>query len=230
MARAISRYPYLFSSIFLLIILILAGKIFLNPRRIRLVFLEGLASMPCFLFLLFFEGEYWNPARVGGGMVGIEDALISFAVGGWAWLVLLLSKRQKIIFDDPSREIHERFGLLAVISVALFLLFVLVGFQKMTSLILSNAIVGLFLFFRHGELRRLAIQGIWKFALFYFVSVKLIYFIWPDFVHQWNLSTFWGTTVLGIHLGECSWALVYGFFWPMFFGCLLNVKVEHIFK
>jgi len=181
--------------------------------------------MPCFVFLIFLESEYWSPVRLGGWRLGIEDALISFTVGAMVWLALSLSKNQKIIFDNPDQQTHKRYSILAAFSVGFFLIFVFAGFPKMTSIIMSYSTIGLFLFFRQKRLRLLAIRGIWKFPIFYLVLVKILYNLWPDFLTQWNLSTFWGTTVLGIPLGEWSWALTFGFYWPLFVGYLLKIKV-----
>lgn len=221
----IYHYPYFFANILLLIIVMLIGKIFLNQHQFKLVFLGGMANTPCFLFLVFLEGEYWNPVRLGGWKLGIEDALISFIVGALVWLSILISKNQKIFYINPDLQTHKRYGLLAGFSVGFFLIFIFAGFQKMTSLILSISIIGLFLFFRQKKLRVLAVKGIWKFPVFYLILVKFLFFLWPGFLFQWNLSSLWGTPILGIPLGEYTWALAFGFYWPLFVGYLLEVEV-----
>jgi hypothetical protein len=190
----------------------------------RLVWLGGLASMPCFIFLIFFENEYWNPVRIGGWILGIEDMLISYSVGAMVWLALLLFKNQKVIFENPDRQTHKRYLVLAAFSVGSFLIFILIGLAKMTSIIMSYSIIGLLLFFRKKPLQKLAVRGIWRFPLFYLFLVKLFFVLWPDFVFQWNLTSFWGTPILGIPLGEYTWALSFGFYWPLFVGYLLDVK------
>ena len=82
----LQTHPYLIANIPTLFIILALAR-FIRPRACgRLTVLAGLACVPCSLIAFTYEGEYWNPVRLGGIAIGIEDVIYCFAGGalhGW---------------------------------------------------------------------------------------------------------------------------------------------------
>ena len=77
--------PYLLTGLYglatVIIFWLMAG-----PQRM-LMLLAGAITLPFFPLAALFNGEYWTPVRLGGGPLGLEDALYSFALGARAWFL-----------------------------------------------------------------------------------------------------------------------------------------------
>jgi hypothetical protein len=219
----IEDYPYFFANILSSLILLTAGRIFLSRQQWQLMILSGLLSVPCFPFLIFFEKEYWNPVRLGGWMLGIEDLFCSFWVAALAWFTVAMPLRNHIILNDQLRISWYRYRIICGISVILFLLLYLLEFGGMGSLLLTCGIVAILLLIRNRKLWPLFITGIFLYPVLYLVLLKYFYWIWPHFVKQWNPLSFWGgTSFLEIPRGEITWAVIFGAYWPLLMTYVLD--------
>ena len=79
MLESFSAYPYLLSSMALFCVA--GGLLALSPRCRNRALLSGLMSMPTSLMSFVFVPEYWQPTRLFGSELGVEDLLFSFATG-----------------------------------------------------------------------------------------------------------------------------------------------------
>ena len=70
MTALITEHPYFFTNLLTLAGVHLAGYFLLDPMRNRLIILSGLINLTCFPFLVFLEGQYWEPVRFGGWALG----------------------------------------------------------------------------------------------------------------------------------------------------------------
>jgi len=221
-----SLQPYLITNVLTLILLFLASKKLLNSKQHTLVILGGLTNLPCFAFTVLFEGVYWAPIRLGGWSLGIEDAICTYDVGAMAWFAAVLFfppiSRETITFFDG----FKRYCIVAGSSGIVFFACYFLKVDVMTSFLLMCATVGTVFFIRLRPLRKLALAGLWKLPLVYLIIVKIYFLIWPDFVLQWNLSSFWGQLYFGLPLGEIAWAMGFGFYWPLFMGYVFKLRIE----
>jgi hypothetical protein len=220
-----SVYPYLYTSIITIILLILVSRKLLDPEQQTLVIFSGLTNIPCFAFTVMFEGVYWTPVRLGGWVLGVEDILCAYALAALTWFATVY--RFRAISREPSafHEIIKRYCIVSGISGVAFFPFYFAGINVMTAFILMCFIVGLSLFVLYPRLRKLALAGIWKAPLVYGTMVKIYFLVWPDLALQWNTTTLWGKMFFGIPLGEIAWAISFGFYWPLFIGYVFKIKI-----
>jgi hypothetical protein len=228
--EVVKGYPYLFANIMSLAVCLIASR--MTPQG-NMIIVSGLLSTPCFFLLAVPPwNEYWNPVRVGGWVLGVEDVLCSFDVGALAWL----AAGAPFGLATSSRICHggffKRYAVLGSLTAGLFTLLWLVGLEAMTSLIATCFVVGAFLFALRRDLRFLALSGLIGFPILYSLIVSFYFRIWPDFAFQWKTHNFWGRAILGLPAGEVAWAVVFGFFWPLFVGHVCNVRLTgrlHLF-
>jgi len=221
----IKAYPYLFANVLSILILLTAGRIFLSRQQWRVMILSGLLNAPCFPFLIFLEREYWSPIRLGGWMLGIEDVFCSFWVAVLGWFVVALLLHNQIVLNKQLRISWYRYRVVGGISAILFLLWYALKFSGMGSLILACGIVAALLLIRNKQAWPLFITGIFLYPVLYVVLLKFFFWIWPDFVKQWNPLSFWGTTTfLGVPRGEIVWAFVFGAYWPLLMTYVFDVR------
>lgn len=196
-------YPYLWGTLILLGITFLGSRFY--PRKQRpLIWQSGLANTPAFICVVFLEEAYWAPDRLGDYILGIEDVLISFVVGAMAWLVAAWPHRHRLGRDPDPGSSWRRYLWYSPPVAGVYFLLVAARLGPMTSLIVTLLLAwGAFLILR-PDLWSLSLSGLLLFPLGYYPCVKMVYLIWPDSVHQWNLKLFWGNLIGGVPAGNSS--------------------------
>jgi len=218
----IKIFPYLFAALLCLVVFLPAGKLLLTRDQWRVMILSGLANAASFPFIVFFETEYWNPIRLGGWIVGVEDLVCPFTMAAGGWLVVSLFFRNRIFAN-----VHiswQRSRIMGSLSVGLFLLFYLMKLGGMTSLLLCCATFTVLLLINNKTLWPFALAGMVGIPPLYFLVVKVDFWLWPDFVSQWNKNNFWGATIMGLPRGEITWSMVFGAYWPLLTAHLFDVR------
>jgi hypothetical protein len=219
-------YPYLWASLLDFVLFIVLGKLFLPKRQWRIMMATGLAGTAPFAFLILLENEYWAPRRLGGLALGIEDLICSFFVAAMTWFCVAVYFRDRITFARPIRRFWLRYWILAAISVSLFLvIFFVFKITGMSSLILATGLLALYLLIRKVTLWPLALAGFLFFPLIYLSLTRFDFWLWPDFIDQWSVSPPWGRRILGLPLGEITWSIVFGAYWPLFTAYIFDARL-----
>jgi len=217
-------YPYFGLSISLFLIGLFL--IFLFPRHRRFMFLSGIFSLLFALFSIAFIPEYWNPEKIGGLIVGIEDILFSFATGCIVWVVASLISKKNFNFNTKFSTVLKRYLIVVNSGIFLGILLWVSGMNIMTATIILITIVGVVLLYYYKKLLFFLLSGALGFTLFYMVIIYLILSFWPQFVLQWSSGCLSGIAVFGIPLEEIIWAFAYGAVWPIFFVFIADLKLN----
>jgi hypothetical protein len=221
-----SAYPYLWASLLDLFVFTALGKLLLSKRQWRIMFATGLAGTAAFAFLILLETEYWTPRRLGGWVLGVEDLICSFFVAAMAWFSVAVFFGDRITFATPIRKFWLRYWGLAIASVSCFLvIFFVLGITGMSALILSTALIAFYLLARKFSLWPLALVGLLSFPVIYLGMTRFEFWLWPDFIDQWSKSFPWGKRVLGLPLGEITWSIVFGVYWPLFTAYIFDAQL-----
>jgi hypothetical protein len=217
MFEFMKAYPYLCTNTISIAFLLVVGWLVLTRAQWKTMVLCGLANVPCFVFLVLLENEYWSPVRLGGLALGIEDILCSFAVAAMGWFVIGLFFADRILLLVRRKILLLRYAILANLSGITFLLLsCLMNLSGMTALILTCLVMAAVMFLLRKSLWPVVLVSLVGFPILYLGIVKVYFLIWPEFVQQWNSTTLWGKTVLGIPLGEITWSVVFSIYWPLF--------------
>jgi len=226
MGELLKTYPYLFSNFIILFFICIAARKLLSSYYIRMVLFSGIICTPCFIFIGYFENEYWNPVRLLEFTPGLEDVLISFNVGALVWLANLLFIKRHILYKDIEAFPHKRLGRIALYSTSSFLIGYYTGLSAMSSLILSNIVISILICIKKKQFLPLLFRLFWRFPLLYYMLIRGIYLIWPNAILQWNLNCFWGKPLLGVPAGEIVWSVVFGIYWTLFTGYSFNIEMK----
>lgn len=217
MARLVAAYPYLLASAAILVLILGVARATLGPNGLRATARSGWVGLPAGFLAPFFEGAYWRPTRLGGGPVGVEDALFGFATAAIVWYLVLLRYPELGAFRAGSAS-----SILATLvsggaTCAVFVAALRAGADPMTSaLVACAAMTAAFLAARRAR-PAVALWGAASFAATYTVFVGIVVAVLPGFGEQWSAAGPWGARVVGVPLGEVAWAAAFGGFWP----CLL---------
>jgi hypothetical protein len=223
--QALGTYPYLFSDVLWLSGILLAVRALPLAAHRRLIVRLGLLMIPNFLFSLA-HPDYWNPVRVGGWVVGLEDAIFAFIVGAMGCLpAVWLSRHKLIVAERPA----PRIGRLLAVGIpaqCAFLLLLFMGRSSMASAVLAQLLAVASLLLLRPDLWRFSAAGGLGFSLMYCGIVKALFRIWPAFVSCWTSTPPWGLLLFGIPLGEIVWAVGFGLFWPLFAGFVFDLRLS----
>ncbi len=223
--QALEQYPYLGSNLLWLSCVLLISGIFFTPSHRRLIIYAGLLMMVSIPFGFFFEGKYWSPVRAGGWMFGIEDALCAFNTGATSCLASIFLLRDELILPERVVVHGRRFLGAASLIFAALLVLLSAGFSCMASLVSVVLVALVPLLLLRSDLWRFSLAGGIGFPLLYFGTIKVFFWIWPGFVFSWNNTFPWGTLLFGVPLGEITWAISFGLFWPLFLGFVFDLRL-----
>lgn len=226
METVFSNHPYFFTNLITFILVHSTARIFLDPARKRSIILSGVINMNAFPFLVFLEGAYWSPIRFGGGLLGIEDALCSYDVSALLWLVLCINLTFSEGFQPQWKRLILRLLTLGLIISVVFICGCLLGLRGMTSLLVTQLVILPLLYFLRPNAWRLSLKAMLLYPLLYLALVRVYFWIWPDFLNQWNLGGPWGTVFLGLPIGELIWAAGFSLWWPPFFTYICGWDIE----
>jgi hypothetical protein len=226
-AQALGTYPYLFSDLLWLSGLLLVVRSLSLASHRRLIVRLGFVMLPNCLFSLAnhdYWTDYWNPIRVGGWVLGLEDVLFAFNAGATACLAALwLSRHQRIVAEQPV----PRVGRLLAVGIpaqCTFLVLFSMGRSTMASAVLALFMMVVPLLLLRPDLWRFSAAGGIGFSLIYCGLVKAVFWTWPDFVSCWKSTPPWGLLLFGIPLGEIAWAVGFGLCWPLFAGFVFDLR------
>ena len=225
MLHALQTYPYLFSGLLWLGVALAVVRMLPHSQHRTLMVRLGLIMIPNFLFSALTEQDYWSPRRLGGWAVGIEDVLCSFNIGVAACLPAMILFRRRLVF--PDRDVAKMRRILAIVCLATgsYLVMLALGRSSMATLILTQVLAVALLLVLRPDLWPLSLSGGAGFLLFYCATVKLYFWIWPDFVSSWWGPPPLGLLLFGIPVGEIAWAASYGLFWPLFAGFVFGLRL-----
>ncbi|MBE3135386.1 MAG: hypothetical protein IMZ55_18115 [Acidobacteria bacterium] len=221
----IETYPYFFASALGTVLCLIAGGLLLSRAQFRASVLSGLLNAPGFVFMPLLERHYWHPRRLGGWILGVEDALCSFMVALMAWVVVAVLLRGKLSDRMGTAGFLRRYNAACALSIGLFLSAYVAGLDAMSALIVACALMAMLLQAANRGAWPLAVGGMCGFGLAWWAAVRLFFWLWPEFSSQWNGASVWGALVIGVPLGELTWALVFGSYWPLFVAYALRINV-----
>lgn len=220
--------PYFILSLILLSFC-LVGIYFL-PRERSAILLSSLLSVPAAACEILFIPEYWQPTRISGFIIGMEDIIFSFATGGIVWIIISVRFKKNITYNLCSRTIIKRY--LGLVLLGLTLIFVSHWFLKfgvMNEALLGILLMGLILLVKlRFKAWRMAGFGSFLFAGYYFIILNLVILLFPEFVLDWNSSNLWSIFALKAPLEEIAWAFVFGGVWSLGMAFVFDIQLRAV--
>jgi hypothetical protein len=221
------EYPYAVTSGILSFIA--AGLLLLKKDQRRPLILSGLLSLPCSLTTFYFVPEYWQPVRLFGFTLGIEDTLFSFSTGTIAWFPAAMVYSPKLP-DTALTSVLPRYLWIAVVATAVMLITRSLSLPVMLQAIIGISVMGLLLALRKPRSLPIALFTGICFALSYTLLLAALFILFPGFFTQWTHANLSGTLILGVPVEEIVWAFFFGSCWVIAMNNVFNVPAERDVK
>lgn len=218
-----SRYPY-FCTVLGGTLLVAAITVLLKEHR-REILLSGMAGALPGATAPAFESSYWNPVRLGGGPLGIEDLLCGFMVTSFIWAghCVAFQEERRVM---GSRVFWWRCLILGIPSALPFLTLYWLRWDGLFLAIVQPLTILAVVLWWRPSLWPFCLSGLFSFAVFWWASLRICFWISPGFLQQWNLDAWFGVRAGGVPLGEVLWAACLGACWPVFMiWCLEGANV-----
>jgi hypothetical protein len=224
----VELYPYFFACLF-------GGLIFLAIYLVagdqkRMMIISGLMMIPLAPLAVLNNGDYWSPERLGGGALGVEDFLFSFLCGGAAWFEAVWLFRNRVTAAIESLLFIARYAWLMAVGVSTCLLGMFMGFDSLSSVLLCYSILIFILLVLRFSLWPMAVVAGLQGLIYYWVFMKIVFWIWPDFLMQWSSKNIWYENLLGVPAGELAWAATYTAVWPLIIAYASDTHLESPFS
>ncbi len=184
--------------------------------------LETLHAPP----LVFFQGVYWSPQRVGGLALGLEDLLLCFSLGCGAWAAAALPHGARLRIDIQPKRFARRALIVAVPTTAIGFVLWVAGTGVMTILFATMLPTAAALLFLRPRLWRLAA---WSIALYPPHYCAILYFaegLGADFFAIWDGPQLSGARLWGLPVEEIGFAYCFAFCYPVLFGWLVEASLR----
>jgi hypothetical protein len=186
--------------------------------------ISGVLLVPLFPLAVIFNVNYWNPVRFGGGVFGVEDILFAFTAGSITWAIAILPLRRSFATQLRIIVIVKRTVLIHLVSAAVFFTLWTIGVHSLTSHIIQQLALAIFLLLLRGKLWPIGITGSLGCVIGYGILISIFFLIWPEFSSQWNQTSAWTISLLGLPLGEIIWAASFGMGWPLCVAYVCDVS------
>lgn len=157
----------------------------------------------------FHAQDYWRPETITATLVGPEDFIISFLIGG-----ISAALYEYVYSGSHERRVRAGAWWYVVVaylaSTAAFVLGTLYGFTSAKVLVAVLLAAGILTVMARPHLLRHAILSSITFGSFYFVMFQVLIFLYPGIVEAWWIGDS-GTALLGMPVEELGWGFLWGF-------------------
>ena len=205
------QYAYLLGNIFFLLVWIILFICRRDLRRKILIMSLVVAPMGP-LSQLFYLRDYWQPQLFNGWLIGIEDLLFGFAIGGIAAVIYEELFGKKYMKRHLSAHPKWMFGV-ALFGVAwMYVGSMVLSFNSIYVSIFGFLIIGAsILFTRHDLLKDAFFSGLLVGALMLVFYLVFAYLFDGVIQKWWMLKNISGILILGAPLEELMWGFGWGF-------------------
>ncbi len=211
----------------LLLLLLFSIGLTISPQQLRKTAIwSAILSVPTSVTSILFVPDYWDPRRIIGQVIGMEDMIFSFTTGGIAWLTAVWSLRHRINWIFHGKKISIRFAKLVLGGSIVNLVFLFLGVGIMNSVVIAIMAVGAWVLFKRKDYWIIGVNGVISFSAFYFGFVSIAFALFPEFLDQWNAEMLFGLYVGKVPFEEILWAFACGCAWPLIIAFLLDVTLK----
>ena len=205
------QYAYLLGNLFFLLVWIILFIYRRDLRRKMLIMSLVVAPMGP-LSEIFYLRDYWQPQLFNGWLIGIEDLLFGFAIGGIAAVIYEELFGKKYLSRHLSAHPKWMFGVAVFGVIWMYVGSMVLGFNSIYVSILGFLIIGAsILFTRHDLLKDALFSGLLMGGLMLFFYFVFGYFFDGIIQKWWLLKNISGIIIFGAPLEELMWGFGWGF-------------------
>ncbi len=208
------EYTYLIGS---LIVLFFWFILYFSRKDVRkeMLFMSIMTGLMGLILELIWTQDWWRPMTITGTLIGIEDFIFGFGVGGFSGSIYEELFKKKMV--KIKRKEHPHTKQLIILSILSFIiLLTMFFFLKIPSFYatLFATLIPTFIiyFFRHDLILDSLVTGflLTIFSIFGFAVLNIIQ---PDFVYSWwFIDKLTGIVILGVPLEDLIWFFTTGMY------------------
>lgn len=220
----LAGHPYLLSALLgvpgVLVAIAMAG------RHRGSVLLAGLIETLHAPPLIWFDGSYWTPQRLGGLPVGVEDVIVSFSLGAGVWFAAILPFRRRLDLTGTWERSLVRLVAIGVGGALLALPIWLAGAGVMTVLLVVMLVVALVLGAARPGLLPLSLAALVLYPAYYVAILFLAAALDPSFFAIWDGPELWGPRLFGLPIEEIAFVAMFSITYPLIVGFALDARLD----
>ena len=161
--------------------------------------------------------DWWKPLTITGTLIGIEDFLFGFGIGGVASVVYehLFNKRVKVKRAKELREEKRNINLLFLILLSLAIFFggFFIGLNSFVGTTLAWIIPTLITYSKRPDIIKNSLLSGISLLILSILGYHILNFITPGFFDEfWLFQNIGRIIILGIPLEEHVWFFTFGAF------------------
>ena len=207
-----AAYPYLSTELIGLPGLALA---FIIARTWRLEMLfAGMVLVPFSSLALLHQPDFWNPKRLGGMSLGVEDALYLFQSGAFAFLGARLVRAEGGLRRLTERVVWNRLAIVTSLGAAALAAARSAGLSMFDATVVTMVAVTLAIVAIRPKLTIAGLAGALCYGSYHYANLRIGLALWPDFANAWSPG-YWAEPMLGVPRGELAFALALGAAHPL---------------
>ncbi|WP_297334973.1 lycopene cyclase domain-containing protein [Algoriphagus sp.] len=217
-------YKFAYFSLALLYMVAWLGVFWKSPWKSGMVKVGFIGGIMGVIAEVWYFRDYWRPPTLfaDGGIVGIEDFIIGFALFGVGGYIHTAYTKRKIDFEreEPAKNFHF-FILFLLGSGSLTLFSIGLGFHSGYVTFITFFLLSVYIWIQRPDLIGISIQSAFLTLGISFV-IYLINFnlLFPDFWNKYGMleKPILGIRILGIPLSEMLWHFTWAMLCSMFRG------------
>jgi hypothetical protein len=205
------QYAYLVGSIFFLLVWLI---LFLRRKDLRkeMIIMSLLVAPMGPLSEFFYLRDYWQPELFNGWVVGLEDLIFGFTIGGIAAVLYEEVFGRKYV----KRHLPKHLGWMFAVSIAGVVLMIvgnlILGFNSVYVSIFIFLVVGVTIVASRQDLLKKAIYSGFLMGILMLIFYIFFTFVFDGVIQKWwHLKNLSGILVLGAPLEELLWGFGWGF-------------------
>jgi len=211
------QYSYLIGDAVLLIIWFV---LFFWRKDVRkeMIIISSLFGIAGIISEFIYTADWWHPLTITNSLVGIEDFLFGFAVGGIASVIYeeVFKKRIKIRKISKKKEFQEdeNFFLVGLsLAIIFFVAFYFLKINSFYSSIFAFAIPLIYMWLKRKDLIIDSLASGFLLMIISFLAFIIPEFITPGWVQSaWYLENLSGIIILKAPLEDIIWFFLAGAF------------------
>lgn len=228
-------YSYLIGDLTLLIVWFILFYFRKNVRKEMLI-ISLLIGIGGLFAETIYTIDWWQPLTITGTLIGIEDFLFGFAIGGIGSSIseVIFKKTVKIKKINQKKRFNQNKNILlfgASIVVLLFITFFLMKLNSFYSSIISLGIPIIYMNVKRKDLILNSILSGFFLMLTSFLAFITVELITPEWINSaWFLENLSGIIILTAPLEDLIWFFLMGMFIGPLYEFWKEGKIQNLKK
>jgi len=222
-----ANYTYLLAVLLLIslwIIFFLSRK---DLQRVMLTISIIVLFFGLFLQYFFWTKDWWHPKTITGTILGIEDFLGLFGIGGIASVIYKVLFRKRLYYKNPYRPAHL-YAILFIFFLA-FHIFLFFAVELHSSIIwlITTSVLIVFIYLKRPDLITNSLTSGILMVLLGIIGYKIIDLYQLGFLYDWfRFDKLSGIVIFGVILEDILWFMTFGMLIGPLYEFLQGAKLK----